>query len=253
MSASKQPPHQRVGVLDPVFRTREHMRRTIRAFGHAPLIFEDLQELLFLPTASLRCSAMCIGLPRRRADLATWISGARNAVGPNVPLLFLTRENLLKPLESLGCNEIDLLVAAPSSFSDVYVGLEGCMARHALAPTGPGLEWGGYRFKPSTKSVMVDEEEIRLSPLEFELALEFFHNVGQVLSRQYLLTMASSLAPSESGRWLNACIARLRDKLNLGVSRGCEWRLVHIRGQGYRLSRSSPPAAKSVRMRGAAG
>ena len=247
MSASKRPPHQRVVLLDPVFRTREHMRRTIRAFGHAPLVFEDLQELLFLPTASLRCSAMCIGLPRRRADLPRWISGARNAVGPNVPRHFLTRENLLKPLQSLGCEEGDLLVAAPSSFSDVYVGLEGCMARHALAPTGPGLEWGGYRFKPSTKSVMVDEEEIHLSPLEFELALEFFHNVGQVLPRQYLLGMVSALAPSASGRWLNACIARLRDKLNLGVSRGCEWRLVHLRGLGYRLSRSGPVVAKKGR------
>ena len=246
MSASnrQQPLHQRVGVLDPVFRTREHMRRTIRALGHAPLIFEDLQELLFMPAASLRCSAMCIGLPRRRADQSKWISGARNAVGPGVPLLLLTRENLLKPLQSLSCDEGHLLVAAPSSFSDVYVGLEGCMVRHALPPTGPGLTWGDYRFMPSIKTVIVDREEIRLSPLEFELALEFFHNVDQVLTRQWLVSMASGLAPSASGRWLNACIARLREKLHLGGARGSEWRLVHIRGQGYKLSRSSPAVAK---------
>jgi len=246
MSASKQQLHQRVAVLDPVFRTREHMRRTIRALGHAPLIFEDPQELLFLHNASLRCSAVCIGVPRRRVDLPHWIRGARNAVGPDVPLLFLTRDNLLKPIESLACSERDLLVAAPSSFADVYLGLQGCMARHSLAATGPGLEWGDYRFVPSKQTVFLDEEEIKLPPLDFELALEFFHNIDRVLTRQWLIGMAASLAPESTGRWVSACVSRLRDKLDLAGGRGCEWRLVHVRGLGYKLTQTGSAVAKKA-------
>jgi DNA-binding response OmpR family regulator len=240
-SATKQPPHQRIGVLDPVFRTREHMRRAIRAFGHAPLVFDDLQELLFLPPASLRCTAMCIGLPRGLPDLRSWVRGARNAVGPGVPLFLITHHSSPRQFRSLGSDESDLLAAAPLSFSDVYLGLRGCMARHAMAPVRPGLAWGPFRFVPATESVIVDDEEIKLSALEFELALEFFHRIGQVLARSYLLSVASSLSPGGSGAWLNDCIEVLSDKLDLRPSRGCEWLLAPVRSQGYRLTRAKPP------------
>ena len=54
---------RRVVVLDPMLRSREHMRRAIRALGHAPLVFNDLEELSQLRGKLLRCSALCVGLP----------------------------------------------------------------------------------------------------------------------------------------------------------------------------------------------
>ena len=47
----------RVLVLDPVLRTREHLRRAVRALGHAPLLFNDAEELLPLRGGLQRCAA----------------------------------------------------------------------------------------------------------------------------------------------------------------------------------------------------
>lgn len=93
----------------------------------------------------------------------------------------------------------------------------------------------------ATWTLIVDDEEIKLWALEFELALEFFHHIGQVLARSYLLSVASSLSPGGSGAWLNDCIEVLSDKLDLRPSRGCEWLLAPVRSQGYRLTRAKPP------------
>ncbi|MBT2324408.1 response regulator transcription factor [Variovorax paradoxus] len=229
---------QRVVVLDSVLRSREHLRRAIRALGHAPLVFEALEELTPLRGMESRCSMMCLGLPPTHIDRHTWIQKARGAVGPKVPVLFLARENLLKALQTLSGVEGDSVLVAPSSFAEVYNGLGEFMAQHGIPTVDDGLTWDPYVFLPSLESVMVDGAEIRLRPLEFELALEFFHNVDRVLSRDWLRAMTSGMVTDPSGRWIDTSVARLRALLGLAPFRGSEWRLSNVRYAGYRLSRS---------------
>jgi len=228
---------RRVAVLDPVLRSREHVRRAVRALGHTPLVFNSMEELLLLRGAPLRCSAMCLGSPPDTTDLRVWVRNARSMVAADVPLLFLTRDNLLKDIEALSCVEGDQILAAPTSFADVYNALEAFLAEHELPTAGRGLEWDGFRFMPSLESVMVDGTEIWLKPLEFELALEFFHNVDRVLSRDWLRGMASGVAPSASGRWLDASVGRLRSQLGLASLHGCEWKLSNVSHAGFKLSK----------------
>lgn len=224
---------QRVLVLDSVLRSREHMRRAVRALGHAPLVF----DLLLLRGTRPRCAMMCLGLPPDHIDLRTWVHKARSVVGAKVPVLFVTRENLLKALQMLGSVEGDSVLVAPSSFAEIYNGLGEFMAQHGLPTTGAGLSWDHYLFVPSQKSVMVDGAEINLRPAEFELALEFFHNVDRVLSRDWLRAMTSGMAPDASSRWIDANVARLRSQLGLASFHGGEWRLNNVRYAGYKLSR----------------
>jgi DNA-binding response OmpR family regulator len=107
----------------------------------------------------------------------------------------------------------------------------------ALPTTGAGLSWDHYLFIPSQKSVMVDGAEINLRPAEFELDLEFFHNVDRVLSRDWLRAMTSGMVPDASSRWIDANVARLRSHLGLASLHGGEWRLNNVRYAGYKLSR----------------
>jgi DNA-binding response OmpR family regulator len=237
---------RRVAVLDPMLRSREHMRRAIRALGHAPLVFNDLEELIPLRGKLLRCSALCVGLPPNPLDQQAWIRAARNLIAPEVPLLFIARENPLKAAETLRCTTGDLVLAAPSSFADVYKGMKAFLAQHALAVDDSGLEWGGYRFVPAKESVVLDGFEVCMRPLDFELALEFFHNIDRVLSRDWLRTMASGLAPETGGRWLDASVGRLRSQLGLIAFHGCEWKLSTIRYAGFKLSRSPGKKTSSL-------
>lgn len=237
---------RRVAVLDPTLRSREHMRRAIRALGHAPLVFNDLEELIPLRGKLLRCSALCVGLPSNPLEQQAWIRAARSLIDPDVPLLFLARENPVKAAETLRCTAGDLVLAAPLSFADVYKGMKAFFAQHGLAADASCLEWGAYRFVPSRESVVLDGLEISMRPLDFELALEFFHNIDRVLSRDWLRTMASGLAPETGGRWLDASVGRLRSQLGLIAFHGCEWKLSTIRYAGFKLSRSPGKKTNSL-------
>lgn len=148
-------------------------------------------------------------------------------------MLFLARENLLKALQTLGSVEGDSVLAAPTSFAQVYNGLQEFMAQHGLSTDGKGLTWGHYLFIPSLESVTVEGVEINLRPLEFELALEFFHNVDRVLSRDWLRAMTAGMVSDSSSRWIDTSVARLRSRLGLGG----EWKLSNVRYAGYRLSK----------------
>ena len=237
---------RRVAVLDPMLRSREQLRRAIRALGHAPLVFNDLEELIPLRGSPLRCSALCVGLPANPLEQQAWVRAARNLIGPDVPLLFLARENPLKATETLRCTAGDVVLAAPSSFADIYKGLKAFLAQHSVSSDASGLEWGAYRFLPSKEAVVFDGLEVSLRPLDFELALEFFHNIERVLSRDWLRTMAGGLAPEGGGRWLDASVGRLRSQLGLIAFHGCEWKLATIRYSGFKLSRS--PGKKAPRL-----
>jgi DNA-binding response OmpR family regulator len=234
---------RRVVVLDPMLRSREHMRRAIRALGHAPLVFNDLEELNQLRGKLLRCSALCVGLPPNPGEQQLWVRAARSLIGRDVPLLFLARENPVKATETLRCTAGDVVLAAPASFADVYMGMKAFLTQHGFFADETGLEWGGYRFVPSTEAVVVDGIEIPLRALDFELALEFFHNIDRVLTREWLRSMAVGLAPVTGGRWLDTCVGRLRSQLGLIAFHGCEWKLSTIRYAGFKLSRS--PGKKS--------
>ncbi len=130
-------------MLDPMLRPREHMRRAVRALGHAPLVFNDLEELLPLRGSPLRCSALCVGLPQNPLEQQAWIRAARSLVDPGVPLLLLAPENPVKAAETLRCSAGDVVLAAPLSFADVYKGMMAFFAQHGIAAEDAGLEWGG--------------------------------------------------------------------------------------------------------------
>ncbi len=213
------------------------MRRAVRALGHAPLVFDNLEELMLMRGTRARCSLMCLGLPPDHIDLHTWVQKARSVVGASVPVLFVTRENLLKALQSLGSVEGDSLLVAPSSFAEVYNALCTFMAQHGVHTIGSGLSWDQYVFIPSQVSVMIDGTEISLGPVEFELALEFFHNVDRVLSRDWLRAMTSGMFPDAPSRWIDANVARLRSNLGLASFKAGEWRLHNVRYAGYKLSK----------------
>lgn len=85
--------------------------------------------------------------------------------------------------------------------------------------------------------MVVDGAEISLRPAGFELALEFFHNVDRVLSRDWLRAMTAGMATDASSRWIDANVARLRSHLGLASFHGGEWRLNNVRYAGYKLSK----------------
>ncbi|MDQ0017841.1 DNA-binding response OmpR family regulator [Variovorax boronicumulans] len=154
-------------------------------------------------------------------------------------LLFVTLQESLSVLAGLGEFAI-----APMNFDAVPLNCsdrELAWRLHFLLRRGAGntaKERGfcmaGYRFDKKNKKSWLKGEEVRLKPLEFELAFELFRNINFTLSRDWLYsTVWEGLNKLPNSRRLDACVSSVRKKLKICPANGFILRAVY--GRGYRL------------------
>ncbi|WP_431113051.1 winged helix-turn-helix domain-containing protein [Variovorax paradoxus] len=94
--------------------------------------------------------------------------------------------------------------------------------------------FGAYRLNVLRRKAFVREQEAKLTPREFEVALILFENANRVLERGILLEAVWGVkAESHRSRVLDVCISNLRRKLNLCEGNGVE--LIPIYRRGYQL------------------
>lgn len=181
-----------------------------------------------------------LGCPEDHDALGGFVNEVLSLVGPDVPMLFGVREDQLRTWMS-HCRPQDDVVVAPSSFAKRYQSIERFMGRQGIPVQGPGLQWGPYRFVPATGMVEVDGAEVGLQPMDFDLAVELFHNLDRTLSRDRLRLMTAGCDTNRDARWIDHCMLRIRRTLDLSPERG--WRLDAVPWKGYQLSTTSPAAA----------
>ncbi|RIX74104.1 winged helix-turn-helix domain-containing protein [Acidovorax cavernicola] len=94
--------------------------------------------------------------------------------------------------------------------------------------------WGQYHFVEGSNIVVHRDREIALQPRQFSFALELFRNLGNVLTRSWLMSSVWKLPPQRAEtRSLDACATNVRRKLSLQRDNGFVLRAVY--GQGYQL------------------
>ena len=97
---------------------------------------------------------------------------------------------------------------------------------------GDGLiELHGLRVDPARRRVDVDDEEISLTPLEFEILLALAREPGVVLSRDQLMDRVWGYRDYAGGRVVDSHVARIRRKLGEDGNDPRFIRTVH--GVGY--------------------
>jgi DNA-binding response OmpR family regulator len=92
---------------------------------------------------------------------------------------------------------------------------------------------GRYCFDLLEMSVRHDDDEVRMTAKEFELALLFFENLQRPLSRGYILERIWNSTIDLSTRTLDMHVSKVRSKLKLKPENG--YRLQTVFGYGYRL------------------
>jgi DNA-binding response OmpR family regulator len=97
-------------------------------------------------------------------------------------------------------------------------------------PTGP-IERHGLSIDPQRRIVTVDDEEVGLTPLEFEILLALAREPGVVLSRDALMDKVWGYRDYAGGRVVDSHVARIRRKLNEDGNDPRFIRTVH--GVGY--------------------
>jgi DNA-binding response OmpR family regulator len=97
------------------------------------------------------------------------------------------------------------------------------------------LQTGDLRFEPDVRRCWRGDRPVDLTARETNLLRALFAHLGEVVSKEQLLAEAwePTRRPNDPNA-VEACIGRLRRKLDLDTAAGC---IETIRGVGYRLPR----------------
>lgn len=93
------------------------------------------------------------------------------------------------------------------------------------------LTLGNLTIDRIAYQVWVENRQVDLTFLEYELLLQLVRNAGRVLSRDELLRRLSPGTPAGSDRTVNVQISRLRKKLTGSQP----WVITTVRKRGYMI------------------
>jgi DNA-binding response OmpR family regulator len=229
--------YARIAVLDPDFRTRERMRRAIRRLGHVPATFPGAEELLkeCRGSATPGFEALVVACPADAAAAGALIAQVRAQVGPGCPLILTTSKRGVRELSVLHAGASDIVEVTPSSFEETYLLMKFFLRRCGLPLADHSLEWGPYCFSLPMSNLKLGDTDVRLMPIEFDLAIEFFNNIDCLLPREWLHAMVWDKNYPAGSRSLDTHVSGLRRKLGLHTGEhGLE--LLSVRAGGYQLS-----------------
>lgn len=224
------------------------LQERLRTMGHRPITFSSIGELLSTLSRGTRFDLLLAAPDAMGSEsllTVCWVLGMPalpiTAQGePDVVALPSYFEEI--PLPSGGIS-FDLRrisnEALVQHMHTLYMEQDtGTVARQS-APDR--WTWGEYRFVDGNNTVLHRDREISLQPRQFSFALELFRNLGNVLTRSWLMSSVWKLPPERPvTRSLDACATNVRRKLSLQRENGFVLRAVY--GQGYQLVPISSPA-----------
>ena len=121
--------------------------------------------------------------------------------------------------------------------------LEAIARRRSRLPAQPDvLAVDVYHVHTVSRTLMRDSDPIELTPKDFDLAVLFLRNVGQLLSRGQICARVWGRSEILASRTLDTHISRIRSKLGFIPENG--WVLGAKYGRGYSLQKLD--AAQSV-------
>lgn len=152
------------------------------------------------------------------------------------PVIFLTandaEEDIVRVIDS-GAD--DYIVKPP--IPRVLLARVNALYRrnHAKDDESQVLTHGNLSIDFGKRKFMLDNETVKLTEKETELALCFFGQQGVLLSRGHLTKVVWGTTPDIDTRTIDVHVSHLRSKLHLLPEHG--WRLTSVYHQGYRLEK----------------
>jgi DNA-binding response OmpR family regulator len=228
-----------MAIVDSIVKTRERLRRAVRRLGHTPVTFDGVAGLLEECTSPASpfgaVLLVCPGEPQQAGRL---IAQVRTNLGTGIPLVVSTTRRRVQVLPDLHLRAFDAVVVTPATFESAYRMLESFFHQHRIAVPDPVVRWGAYRFLLPSGKVEVAGDEVKLGPIEFDLAIELFRNLDRPLTREWLWATVWEKGFDLQSRSLDTNMSGLRRKLGLHTGKyGLS--LQSIWGTGYQLSQAA--------------
>ena len=207
---------------------RELNRQLVSALNSAGYVVDhayDGEEGYFLgDTESYDAVVLDIGLPKMDgiSIVERWRENSRS-----MPVLILTaRDRWSDKVAGIDAGADDY-VAKPFHMEEVLARLRA-LIRRASGHASSELVCGPVVLDTKTSRVTVDDNQIKLTSLEFALLSYLMHHQGEIISRTDLTEHLYDQDFDRDSNTIEVFIGRLRKKLGVDV-------IETIRGMGYRL------------------
>ncbi len=207
---------------------RELNRQLVAALNSAGYVVDhayDGEEGYFLgDTESYDAVVLDIGLPKMDgiSIVERWRENSRS-----MPVLILTaRDRWSDKVAGIDAGADDY-VTKPFHMEEVLARLRA-LIRRASGHASSELVCGPVVLDTKTSRVTVDDNQIKLTSLEFALLSYLMHHQGEIISRTDLTEHLYDQDFDRDSNTIEVFIGRLRKKLGVDV-------IETIRGMGYRL------------------
>lgn len=209
------------------------LEKFLGACGYAVSIYKNAQEFL----VSLRhneCDLLLVGWSIPDLSGIEILEYIRK-FHPDMPAIMLTNRSANTDVVRGFEAGADDYMSKPVDTDILRQRIKSLLRRCKLSVgnrRGP-LAFGPYLLEPSSSTVFLGDEAIILPKREFDMAMLFFTNLNQLVSRQYLAATLWGKVVDYHSRTIDTHIARLRKNLKLNPASGISLNALY--GFGYTL------------------
>jgi DNA-binding response OmpR family regulator len=216
----------RILIAEDEQRIAAFVEKGLRAAGFSVTIVGDGQQALDeARSGKYDLLVLDIGLPRIDGfAVMETLRGEGNAIAIIVLTARTSGQDVVAGLE----NGADVYLAKPFRFDELLARVR-LRLKDSRQATDTVLSSGGLELDLRSRRINVDGVSVDLSAREFALAEEFLSHVGQVLSREQLLSRVWGIDFDPGSNVVEVYVRYLRAKIGAD-------RIETVRGMGYRLT-----------------
>jgi DNA-binding response OmpR family regulator len=157
----------------------------------------------------------------------------RLQIGPSVPVIFVTQRDFEEDVVAVLNAGADDYLVKPVRKGVFLARVEALLRRAYPQTKTKQLSFPPYEIDTERSELRRNGELLTLTHKEYQLAEEFFRNLGRVVSRTELFQKIWGQEGAANMRTIDAHVSSVRRKLSLTPESG--FSLVPVYGFGYRL------------------
>ena len=157
------------------------------------------------------------------------------ASGNRTPVLFATQRDDESSIVGALSQGADDYMVKPTKQAELLARISALGRRAGVSEMDEetALSVGPWTVDRSRRQILLDEDAIKLTDKDYELACYLFQNVGKLMSRAHLLEKVWGIMTPIESRTVDVHISRIRRSLHIRPERG--YRIKTVYQHGYRL------------------
>jgi two-component system, OmpR family, alkaline phosphatase synthesis response regulator PhoP len=152
--------------------------------------------------------------------------------GINTPVIFISAKDKDADIEQGFERGGDDYLTKPFSMKELILRVKAILRRTQKATNEGSIIYRDIHINPASRTVVIENNNIELTKLEFDLLYELINNQNVVLDRNYLLDNVWGTDEVYQDRTVNVAMNRLKDKVDPDKTK--EY-FKTVRGVGYTL------------------